>query len=140
MDDKDRLLISLLKRDGRRPIVALARDLNLSRSATQARLSKLVTTGEISGFTIFEGKPNAVEHVAHFLIRLEKGKTCAQIMPKLKLVPFVISIHSVAGLFDLVVRLDAGSMIELESSRSKIAAVVGIAEVTTLITLERHLG
>jgi Lrp/AsnC family transcriptional regulator, leucine-responsive regulatory protein len=140
MDDKDRLLISLLKRDARRPIVALARDLGLSRSATQERLAKLISSGAISSFTIVEGKANAIEQAAYILIRLEKGKTCAQVVPKLKVIDFVTSIHSVAGLFDLVVRVDASSVSGLESSRSKIAAVLGVAEVTTLISLERHLG
>jgi Lrp/AsnC family transcriptional regulator, leucine-responsive regulatory protein len=140
MDEKDRLLISLLKRNARLPIVALARDLDLSRSATQERLAKLVANKSISGFTIIEQKRDATEHAAHLLVQLEKGKACALVVPQLKKIPFITAIHSVAGEFDLVIRLQASSISELEGSRAKIAAVKGIDTLKTLITLERHLG
>jgi Lrp/AsnC family transcriptional regulator, leucine-responsive regulatory protein len=140
MDDKDRLLISLLKRNARLPIVALARDLDLSRSATQERLAKLVANKSISGFTIIEQKLDATEHAAHLLVELEKGKTCALVVPHLKKIPFITAIHSVAGEFDLVIRLQVGSIAELESSRAKIAAIKGISAMKTLISLERHFG
>ena len=57
MDEKDKLLLTLLRRDARRSIVALARDLNLSRSATQERLQKLQASGAIGAFTIVKGRP-----------------------------------------------------------------------------------
>ena len=56
MDDKDRLLLALLQRDARRPVVALARDLGLSRTATQDRLTKLTASGAIASFTIIGGE------------------------------------------------------------------------------------
>jgi Lrp/AsnC family transcriptional regulator, leucine-responsive regulatory protein len=140
MDDKDRLLMSLLKRDGRKPIVALARDLDLSRSATQERLAKLVSSGVIRGFTTIEEQSAVTQQAAHLLILLEKGKTCAQVLPKLKVIPHVTAIHSTAGVFDLVVQLQAASVQDLEQARSKIAAVAGVSTVTTLISLIRHLG
>jgi Lrp/AsnC family transcriptional regulator, leucine-responsive regulatory protein len=140
MDDKDRLLVSLLKRDGRMPIVALARALDLSRSATQDRLAKLVSTGVIRGFTIQDEPSATTAQAAHLLIVLEKGKTCAQVVPKLRVIPHITAIHSTAGTFDLVVQLQAHSIQDLESARAKIADVAGISTVTTLISLVRHLG
>jgi DNA-binding Lrp family transcriptional regulator len=41
---------------------------------------------------------------------------------------------------DLIVRVDAESIVDVESSRSAIAAVPGVASVTTSVVLERHLG
>jgi Lrp/AsnC family transcriptional regulator, leucine-responsive regulatory protein len=140
VDDKDRLLVSVLKRDARRPIVALARDLNLSRSATQERLAKLVANGTISSFTIVEGSVTPDRQTAHLLIRLEKGKTCAQVVPKLKAIGYASTIHSIAGDHDIIMRLNTATMQDIETARSTVAAISGIAEVTTLITLERHLG
>jgi len=55
MDAKDKLLLTLLRRDARQPVVALARELNLSRSATQDRLARLQDTGVIGGFTVADG-------------------------------------------------------------------------------------
>jgi Lrp/AsnC family transcriptional regulator, leucine-responsive regulatory protein len=140
VDDKDKLLVSLLKRNARRPIVALARDLELSRSATQERLAKLVTNGTVISFTIVEGNNALGQQTAHLLIRLEKGKTCAQVVPKLKLIGFASTIHSIAGEYDIIMRLNAATIDEIETARSAVATISGIAEVTTLITLEHHLG
>ena len=50
MDERDRRLLDLLRRDARQPIVGLAKALNLSRSATQERLAKLQSAGIIDGF------------------------------------------------------------------------------------------
>jgi Lrp/AsnC family transcriptional regulator, leucine-responsive regulatory protein len=140
MDDKDKKLIAILKCDARRPIVALARDIDLSRSATQERLARLTKSGAVSYFTIVEGKTDVDEQAAHFLLKLEKGKTCALVVPKLKMLPYVFAIHSVAGLYDLVMRVNAPSIAEIEKTRAAISSVSGIGEVTTLIALERHLG
>ena len=140
MDEKDKLLITLLRKDARQPIVALARDLGLSRSATQDRLAKLVTNGAIARFTIVEGTASEGRQTAHFLIALEKGFRCAQIVPKLRKLTAVTTIHSIAGPHDILLRADAADMTSIEATRAAIAATPGVAEVSTLITLEPHAG
>ncbi len=140
MDDKDKLLLTLLRRDARRSIVALARDLNLSRSATQERLGKLQASGAIAGFTLVEGaRPEALQS-AWLTIRFDGGRRCAQIVPKLRTIPAIGLIHSVAGEVVLIVRVDGGDVAEIERARSAIAEVPGVAEVHTYIVLDRQLG
>jgi Lrp/AsnC family transcriptional regulator, leucine-responsive regulatory protein len=138
MDERDRLLLAILRKDGRRPVVALARDLGLSRTATQDRLGKLVTSGAVKRFTIIEGEEALPRQTAHLLVKLEKGYKCAQIVPRLRKFAAATTIHSIAGAHDILVRLDAAEMAQIEAARSEIAASVGIAEVTTMVTLERH--
>jgi Lrp/AsnC family transcriptional regulator, leucine-responsive regulatory protein len=140
MDDKDRLLMALLAKDARRSIVALARDLDLSRSATQDRLGKLVTSGTIRKFTIVEGSDTAAQQTAHLLIRLEKGVKCAQVIPKLKAYANATAIHSVAGDFDIIMRLDAINIGAIEVTRAGIVATPGIASAITILTLQTHLN
>ena len=135
MDEKDRLLLTLLKRDARRPVVALARDLGLSRSATQDRLARLQASGAIAGFTLA-----AARETAGLMVRFEAGKRCAEVVPKLKCIPAVASIHSVSGVLDLILRVEGESVAALEAVRSAVAAVPGVADVSTHIVLERHLG
>jgi Lrp/AsnC family transcriptional regulator, leucine-responsive regulatory protein len=137
MDDKDRLLLSLLRRDARRPIVALARDLGLSRTATQDRLARLQSSGAIAGFTIVD---RVAPEAAYLTIRLAPGGHCRQIMPKLKQVPTVELAHSVTGQVDLIVRVAADTMAAIEAARTAIAAIPGVADVSTHVVLERHLG
>ncbi len=140
MDDKDRLLLTLLRRDARRSIVALARDLGLSRSATQERLAKLQANGAIAGFTLVEGGANGARQLAYLTVSFARGYRCAQIVPKLKQIPAIALIHSVTGPTDLIVRVDGESVAEIESCRAAIAAVPGVASVSTSVVLERHLG
>ena len=139
LDDRDRLLVDLLRRDARRPIVALARDLNLSRSATQERLAKLLSSGIIDGFTIREGNKVGSRQSAYLLISFEPGFRCAQIVPKLKSIAAIGLIHSVTGPIDLILRVDAADVAGIETSRSAVAAISGIASVSTSVVLERHL-
>lgn len=139
MDDKDRLLLSLLRRDARRPVVALARDLGLSRTATQDRLAKLQTSGAIAGFTVIE-RDDAARESAYLTIRFAPGFRCPQVVPKLRAVPAIDLIHSVTGPVDLIVRVIAETVSGIEAARATIAEVPGVAEVSTHVVLERHQG
>lgn len=139
MDDKDRLLLSLLRRDARRPVVALARDLGLSRTATQDRLARLQASGAIAGFTVVEGNGQARE-MAYLMIRLERGARCAQIAPKLRTMPTVEAIHSVTGAIDMIVCVAAEHIEGIERTRVELAGLAGVAEVSTHVVLERLVG
>lgn len=139
MDDKDRLLLGLLRRDARRPVVALARDLGLSRTATQDRLAKLRASGAIARYTIVEGDGRARES-AYLMVRLEKGSRCGQIAPKVRAVSTVEAIHSVTGTVDMIVLVASEHVDGIEKARSEIASLTGVAEVTTHVVLERIAG
>jgi DNA-binding Lrp family transcriptional regulator len=140
MDERDKLLLNLLRRDARRPIVALARDLNLSRSATQERLAKLQSSGAIAGFTIIDGKTEGPREMAYLMVTFDPGQKCEQVVPKLKRIPSIILIHAVTGPIDLIIRLEGNNVSDIEAGRSAIAAVPGVASVSTSMVLERHLG
>jgi Lrp/AsnC family leucine-responsive transcriptional regulator len=139
MDDKDRLLLDLLRRDARRPVVALARDLGLSRTATQDRLAKLRASGAIAQFTIVGGNRQARE-MAYLMVRLEPGARCAQIAPKLRSMPAVETFHSVTGAIDMIVRVGAEHVHGIETARAEVAALAGVSEVATHVVLERFAG
>lgn len=139
MDEKDRLLLSLLRRDARRPVVALARDLGLSRTATQDRLAKLKSSGAIASFTIVEGDARARE-TAYLIIKLQHGFRCAQIAPKVRTLSTVESVHSVTGAIDMIIRVAAEHVDGIEKVRAEVAGLSGVAEVSTHVVLERLAG
>ncbi len=138
MDDKDRLLLSLLRRDARRPVVALARDLGLSRTATQDRLAKLQVSGAIASFTIVDGDGRAQE-CAYLLVQLEQGFRCAQIVPKVRMIPTVDAIDSVTGAVDMIIRVAAEHVEGIEKVRAEVAGLAGVAHVVTHVVLERFV-
>lgn len=139
LDEKDLKLISLLRRNARAPIVSLARHIGWSRSATQDRLARLEESGAIAGYTVIEGTPSAIIQAAHLLVSFDNGKTCDQVAPRVKSIPFVTRIDSLAGEIDLLVSVDADSIDSVEDVRRQVAAVPGIAEVTTAVVLRRHV-
>jgi len=140
VDDKDQLLLALLRRDARRPIVALARDLGLSRSATQDRLARLKSTGAIAGFTLVEGQGARPRQLAYLMVKLEPGRRCAQLMPAFRALPAIVAAHSAAGPIDLLMTVEYADVADLEHTRQAVAAVSGVAEVSTHVVLERHIG
>lgn len=138
LDDRDRLLVELLRRDARTPVVALARNLNLSRSATQERLARLQSAGVIGGFTIREGKAGVARQSAYLMVSFQPGYRCAQVVPKLLRIPSIGLIHSVTGPIDLIMRVDADDVAGVEACRTAVAEVPGIASVSTSVVLDRH--
>jgi len=140
MDEKDKLLLSLLRRDARRPVVALARELNLSRTATQDRLARLQASGAIAGFTVIEGGRPRARESAYLTVCFAAGKRCAEVVPKLKSIPAITLIHSVTGSVDLIVRIEAENVAGLEAARAAIDDLREVAELSTYVILERHLG
>ena len=138
MDDRDRRLLDLLRRDSRQPVVTLAKALNLSRSATQDRIAKLQASGAIDGFTIREGSRIGARQSAYLMVSFAAGYRCGQVVPKLTSIAAIAMIHSVTGPIDLVIRVDADDVAGIEAARSAVAAVPGVASVSTSVVLERH--
>lgn len=138
MDKIDNQLLTELRRDARAPIVVLARAIGLSRSATQARIKRLVDHGNITGFTIVESGHAA--QTAHFLVKLKTGYKCKQILPALKKLAGVLQIHSIAGSFDILIQSEAAGMDGIEFIRVSIVETTGVENVTTMAVLERHLN
>ena len=120
-------------------MVALARDLGLSRTATQDRLAKLKGSGAIASFTIVGGDERAQE-TAYLMVKLERGFRCAQIAPKVRMIPTVEAIHSVTGPIDMIVCVAAGHVEGIERVRAELAGLAGVAEVSTHVVLERFVG
>lgn len=140
MDEKDQLLLAALRRDARRPLVALARDIGLSRSATQDRLNRLLRSGAISGFTTVEPAGSTGRVAAHFLVTHAPGGSCAKLMPHLEKIPGIRRIHALAGPIDLVIFAEAADMAGIEAIRAAIDALPLISGLTTHMVLERHMG
>jgi len=52
MDNTDKQLLALLRKDARMPVVNLAKVLNVSRATVQNRINKLEQSGVILGYTV----------------------------------------------------------------------------------------
>lgn len=140
LDDKGRLLVLALQRNARESLVSLARRIGLSRSATQERLRRLERDGVIAAYTVKLGKSEAPATVALVSVAFSPGKTCEQVVPRLKSITEVKACLSLAGPVDLQLRVECASNAELEDIRRRIAHVPGIATVGTQVVLDEHWG
>jgi Lrp/AsnC family transcriptional regulator, leucine-responsive regulatory protein len=138
MDTKDQFLLQLLQKNARASTVSLARDLGLSRTATQERIAKLEKTGVIGGYTVVSSSMGEGRQIAHFAVKLSAGTKCAQVVPALRKIPQIMHIHSVAGAIDLLLMVEAESVSGVEAIRLLVVSASGIAEVTTYIVVQNH--
>lgn len=135
LDDKDRKLLTALKRDSRASLVALAREIELSRSATHDRITRLEERGVIQGYTIIERPDMSPSFQAFLTIQLEPSTRDTDIAPSISQKPGVKDTFCLAGDIDILVNCACHSMEELSHLREDIAAETGVLAVHTRMVL-----
>jgi Lrp/AsnC family transcriptional regulator, leucine-responsive regulatory protein len=138
LDAKDLLLIDLLVANARQPLLALARGIGLSRSATQERLQRLERSGVIRGYAAQVVWPQDRPVEAWLTIRLEPGIQCHDVVPTILATPGVRLCHALAGDIDGLVRVSAKSAEEVSGMRDRLSALPGIKSITTHFVLAAH--
>lgn len=130
LDAIDRQLLALLQDNARRPTVALAKAVGLSRSAVQERLRRLETGGVIAQYTLRLGAPDDALR-AFLVMRHADGFSCDDVVPQLAALPEVRRCDSLAGDNDLLVQVEVRSPGALADLRERILALKGVDDVTT---------
>jgi len=138
LDDTDRKLIALLQDDARTSTVALAKAVELSRSAVQERLARLEQHGVIAQYTVRLGA-NRHAMQAWLWLRYAEGFSCDDVLPLLAAMPCVLRADSLAGDIDITVLVQVESAAELADVREQIARFKGVDDVTTLPVLRTLL-
>jgi DNA-binding Lrp family transcriptional regulator len=98
--------------------------------------AKLEASGVIAGYTIKTPGIPLPTQTSHVFLKLERGATCVAVGPKIKRIRGVAAVYSVAGDGDLIVRLEAGTMNDIETARAAISAVTGVHVTATVVTLK----
>lgn len=138
LDDKDRKLLVALTADARASLVALAREIGLSRSATHDRITRLEERGIIQGYTIVQ-RPDILPSFQAFLtIKLEPATRDTDIAPAIAQKPGVKDTFCLAGDIDILVNCACHSMEELSDLRENIAAEPGVLAVHTRMVLNQQ--
>lgn len=139
-DAIDRQLLGLLRENARLPLVALAKEVGLSRSATQERLKRLERDGVIERYTVRLGQSSGPVNQAWLQIRFaSRETTCEMLMPHLRRFPEIRMAHSVAGSVDLMLLVEAQSPAAVAEVREAVNKLDGIASVETTMVLRSHL-
>lgn len=139
LDERDEALLAALGRNARASVVDLARQIGLSRSATQERLAKLERDGVIAGYTVRRGSTSARSRLhAWLLVRYKDEVKCAHIVPQLKRERAVAAIFTLSGDPDVLVEVEADNTGQLDALADRFRAIPGIARVTSHVVLAAH--
>jgi len=136
MDMVDRRLVDALRYDGRASYAELARLVGLSSSAVHERVSKLESTGVITGFRAIVN-PHLIGMGVTALVGIEPGENGRDevIAAALEAIPEVESCYGVAGDEAFVVQVRVASVDHLHRCIGELRAIDGVARTRTTVVL-----
>lgn len=139
-DETDLRLLACLRRNARTPLTVLAREIGLSRAATQDRLRRLERDGVIQGYTVRLRPAADAPFHAWLALMLAAGAVCAEVAPRLLERSGILACYSLAGAIDMLVLVEARSVEELSDLREWIAGLKAVGSVRTFTVLAEHLA
>lgn len=137
IDAIDGQLLELLRRDARAPMASLGRSVGLSRTATLARVRRLEDEGVIRGYHAQIDSEGPGAHVARVALTVRTPDIRSYIRRVLAL-PEVTEAESVAGEYDLLIRLATDSAAGLDAVLNRLASWRETVRTTTFVVLARH--
>jgi Lrp/AsnC family leucine-responsive transcriptional regulator len=114
LDPINRRILGELQRDGRLSMAELGRRVSLSAPAVAERVQRLERAGVITGYRA-QVDPKAVGYPIGVVVRVRPSTRQLQLIPDTaREIPQVVECHRVTGEDCFLVRLQLGSMDELE--------------------------
>jgi DNA-binding Lrp family transcriptional regulator len=140
LDAIDHKLLAELGENARVGMAALARRVNLSRTAVQARLNRLERDGVIAGYTVRTGTAFERSLVQAQVMLKVGAKLAATVESGLRRIPEVRSLHSISGEYDMVAVVSAESVERLDALIDRIGLLDGVERTTTAIVLSTRIS
>lgn len=138
LDDTDRQLIALLRKDARATVAHLAHKLGVSRGTVTNRLRKLEDEQLIVGYTV-QLRPDAQPRLIRaWMWVLVEGNQTRAVIASLLGEPGVVALHDTNGRWDLLAELHAADMAELSRLLERVRLTRGIANTETSILLTSY--
>ena len=139
LTSQDKELIALLKVNARMPVAELARQLGVSRTTVQDRLSRLENRGTIAGYTVRLGAEVERGAVAAYIMIAYEPRKAVRIVTELKTMAAIEALESVSGKIDLMARAVVESPEELDRLLDKIGAIDGVLSTESALVLSTKL-
>ena len=135
-DDMDARIISALGADGRRSYADVGAEVGLSTAAVHERVKKMLDKGVIRRFSIsVDPERVGLNFTAFVAIRNDGGIHCRDVAPRLRAMPQVEELHSVAGEYDFLAKIRTTHARALEDVIYQIKAIEGVARTTSTVVL-----
>ncbi|MBR2255145.1 MAG: Lrp/AsnC family transcriptional regulator [Candidatus Methanomethylophilaceae archaeon] len=137
MDNLDKKIIEILKKDSRCPFVEIANQLGVSEGTVRSRVHKLTEDGVIRGFTI---KTSSKSVKALVEIRIDVNTDTQQIAKELAEYEGVTEVFEVTGDQDIIVIVDVESSQMLNDIIESVRRYDNILSTRTRLILKEHFG
>lgn len=137
LDEIDREILSALTADARVPLVTLAARVHLSRNAVKQRIDRMERDRVIAGYTLVRGTLDGSSVTAVVMVYRADRMRGAGVVAELSKIAEVVRCDILSGEFDLLVTVTADSMDRLGQIWEQIAALPGVDNTVTSVSLAR---
>lgn len=135
LSEQDQRLIRALKRDARKSISDLARELNLSRTTVKYHLSKLEASGVIAGYGVRLGDAFDEQTLQSYVNLQVQPKLSTAIFAKLQKIDEIEALFTVSGKIDMVLLVRTTTPPLLDNLLDKIGQIEGVISTESAIVL-----
>ena len=139
LTDSDTALINHLKVNARASVSELARQLGVSRTTAQDRLTRLEDRGIIAGYTVRLGAGHQEAGVSAYVMIVFEPRQAASIVKTLKSFSAIETLQSVSGKIDLMARVSVDTPEALDKLLDKIGAIEGVVSTESALVLSTKL-
>ena len=136
-DSVDERLISLLRRNARMTLTALARELSLSRTAVQARMARLERDRVILGYQAVVSDDEGLGAVLSLTF---SQRPCFPVVEKFRHWPEITNYYSVTGPSDAYVVVRVSDALALSQLVDRLSALAGVGSVRSAVVLKADPG
>ncbi|MGF0539623.1 Lrp/AsnC family transcriptional regulator [Agrobacterium sp. ES01] len=136
LDDLDRTILATLRQNARIPVASLAAETGASRATVTARITRMVSGGTITGFTVRTGDELRQIGVRAVVLIEVLGKLADQVMRQLRGIPEVRALHSTNGRWDLIAELETRDLAGFDETLRLIRLIEGINNTESNILLK----
>ncbi len=133
-DEVDQRILSILREDSRKSFVEIAKDVNLSEAAIRRRISKLISDGVITKFTIETSSGPQANAIS--LLSVNPSYPTSEISASLKQMKGVDSIFEITGEYDIAVIVSGSNIAEINGTIDEIRKLTGIDDTNTVVVLK----
>ena len=140
LDDFDRKILAILRKDGRITFTDLARQVGLSKTPCQQRVRRLVENGVISGFAaILDPAKVGLDHVAFAEVRLSDTREAAlrEFNAAVRRIAELEECDIIASSFDYLLKVRTSDMRRYRTVLGeKISSLPHVANTSTFVVME----
>lgn len=135
LDKLDHLLVAKLRENARAPVAELARALGVSRTTIQSRIARLERLKVITGYSVRVAESFEKNQIHAYVMITVGPKRAATVSAEIRRMPAVRLLQSVSGVFDMIARVVAPSVKEMDDLIDAIGNLEGVERTISSVVL-----